>query len=242
MTTRTSALRVGSAMPDPPFEFYERGGPVGFDVDLTRALAGHLGLLWEFVPHEGDDFETIFDELAAGRFDVVASGTTVTEPRRERASFCAPYFVSGQSLAVDTARHPAVQGVADLAGLTVGVQQGNTSEPVVKRLLAEGRIGGIRVYAYHEIDRALDELSTGGCDAFMKLGPVLTWLTRDRTHVDVVEYDITREEIALAVRLGDAALRADLEEAQRALTADGTLGALVSRWLSPARGDGTSSS
>jgi len=60
-------------------------------------------------------------------------------------------------------------------------------------------------------------------------------------HVDVVEYGITREEIALAVRLGDAELRADLEEAQRALTADGTLGALVSRWLSPARGDGTSS-
>ncbi|WZU35481.1 hypothetical protein Rruber_04992 [Rhodococcus ruber] len=141
-------------------------------------------------------------------------------------------------MAVDTARHPAVRGVADLAGLTVGVQQGNTSEPVVKRLLAEGRIGGIRVYAYHEIDRALDELSTGGCDAFMKLGPVLRWLTRDRPHVDVVEYDITREEIALAVRLGDDVLRGELEDAQRALAQDGTLGALVSRRLAP--GDGTS--
>ncbi|CDZ89709.1 Amino acid transporter (fragment) [Rhodococcus ruber] len=140
--------------------------------------------------------------------------------------------------AVDTARHPAVRGVADLAGLTVVVQQGNTSEPVVKRLLAEGRIGGIRVYAYHEIDRARDELSTGGCDAFMKLGPVLRWLTRVRPHVDVVEYDITREEIALAVRLGDDVLRGELEDAQRALAQDGTLGALVSRRLAP--GDGTS--
>ncbi|KOS56326.1 ABC transporter substrate-binding protein [Rhodococcus rhodochrous] len=238
MTTPASPLRVGSAMPDPPFEFYERDRPVGFDIDLTRALARRLGRRWEFVPHEGDDFETIFDELASGRFDVVASGTTVTGPRRERAAFCAPYFGSGQSLAVDTARHPAVRGVADLTGLTVGVQQGNTSEPVVKRLLAEGRIGGIRVYAYHEIDRALDELSTGGCDAFMKLGPVLRWLTRDRPHLDVVEYGITREEIAVAVRLGDNVLRGELEDAQRALAQDGTLDALVSRWLAP--DDGTS--
>jgi hypothetical protein len=28
------------------------------------------------------------------------------------------------------------------------------------------------VYAYDQIERALDDLSTGGCDAFMKLAPI----------------------------------------------------------------------
>jgi len=94
------------------------------------------------------------------------------------------------------------------------------------------------VYAYDRIGQALDDLSSGGCDAVMKLAPVLTWLVRDRPHVEVVERGISREEIAVAVRTGDHALRERIESAQRTLAADGTLDRLRSTWLGVGETDG----
>jgi ABC-type amino acid transport substrate-binding protein len=239
MGTPAQVLRVGSALPDPPFERYAASGPEGFDIDLTRALAGRLGRTWELHPYPGTDFEGIFDALDAGEFDCVASGTTITPARRERAEFCAPYYVSGQALAVDVRQHPGVRSIDDLEGLVIGVQQGNTSQPIADRLVAEGRAGRVRVYAYDEIPQAITDLSTGGCDAFMKLEPVLRTLAEPTASVRVVQAGISREEIAMSVARGNDELRDRLDDALRRLGASGTLAALVRRWLEPsAEGSG----
>ena len=89
----------------------------------------------------------------------------------------------------------------------------------------------MRVYAYDEIGNALDDLSTGGCDAFMKLAPVTEWFVRDRPKLAVVETDITRERLGICVRKGNAALSDAIDKAQASLMADGTLPALIEQWL-----------
>ena len=227
-------LRVGAALPDPPFELMGKDGPQGFDIDLMRRVAGVLGRNWQLVPYKGTEFNGIFGGLDDGSYDCVASGTTITPSRQSIADFCAPYAVSGQSLVVDTTRHPDVRGVDDLKGLMIGVQQGNTSQPVADKLVAEGRAGRVRVYAYNEIEIALSELSNGGCDAFMKLAPVTHWFVRDRPRLKVVQTGITREILGACVRKGDTALRDAINAAQAALVKDGTLPALAKEWL----GDG----
>jgi polar amino acid transport system substrate-binding protein len=194
-------------------------------------IAGMLGRRWQLVPYTGSDFNGIFAGLDDGSYDCVASGTTITPAREAMADFCAPYAISGQSLVVDVKRNPAVHGIADLKGLVVGVQQGNTSQPVAERLVAESRAARVRVYAYHEIEKALDDLTGGGCDAFMKLAPVTAWFVRDRPRLGVVETGITVERLGICVRRGDLALRNAIREAQAALEADGTLATLIRQWL-----------
>ena len=159
------------------------------------------------------------------------SEVTITPERQRIADFCAPYVISGQSLVVDTHRHPGVHGIADLKGLVIGVQQGNTSQPVANKLVAEHRAARVRVYAYDEIEKALDDLSTGGCDAFMKLAPVTEWFVRDRPKLAVVETGITRERLGICVRKGNTALSDAIDKAQASLMADGTLPALIKQWL-----------
>jgi polar amino acid transport system substrate-binding protein len=200
-------LRVGAALPDPPFEFMTKDGPAGFDITLMRRIAEILGREWQLVPYEGADFDGIFAGLDNGSYDCIASGTTVTPGRRKIADFCAPYAVSGQSLVVDVSRHPNVHGIADLKGLVIGVQQGNTSQPVADKLVAEHRAARVRVYAYDEIEKALDDLMSGGCDAFMKLAPVTAWFVRNRPKLKVIETGITVERLGTCMRKGNVALR-----------------------------------
>ena len=105
-----AVLRVGAALPDPPFEFMTKDVPSGFDIALMKRIAEILGREWQLVPYRGADFNGIFAGLDDGRYDCVASGTTVTPGRQMFADFCAPYAVSGQSLVVDVRRHPNVYG------------------------------------------------------------------------------------------------------------------------------------
>jgi polar amino acid transport system substrate-binding protein len=227
-------LKVGAALPDPPFEFRGPTGPSGFDIVLMQHVAERIGREWQLVPYTGADFNGIFAGLDDGRYDCIASGTTITPGRQAIADFCEPYAVSGQSLVVDMVRHPAVRGIDDLRGLVIGVQQGNTSQPVADRLVAEGRAARVRVYAYDQIETALADLSNGRCDAFMKLAPVTHWFVRDRPRLKVVQTGITREILGVCVRKGDTALRDAINAAQAALVKDGTLPALIKEWL----GDG----
>ena len=225
-------LRVGSALPDPPFERVgEAGEPVGFDPAVMRAVAARLGRTFVQVRYEADDFDGIFAGLDRGDYDVVASGATITEHRRTLARFCRPYVRSGQSLVVDEQLRPDVRGVDDLAGLTVGVQRGNTSEPVADRLARDGRIAGVRRYAYRDILTALDDLAAGTIDGFMKLEPVMRALTRDRPTLAVVQSGITHEDLGVAVRPDDAALAGDVDRTLDELRADGTLERLGREWL-----------
>lgn len=230
------SLKVGAALPDPPFEFIGGNGASGFDIDLMRRIARKIGRDWQLVPYKGRDFNGIFAGLKDGSYDCVASGTTITPDRQAIADFCAPYAVSGQSLVVDVGRHPNVRGIDDLKGLVIGVQQGNTSQPVADKLVVEGRAAKVRVYAYDQIETALGDLSSGGCDAFMKLAPVTHWFVRDRPKLKVVQTGITREILGVCVRKGDTELRDAINKAQAELAREGTLVALIKQWL----GDGAS--
>lgn len=221
-------LRVGAAFPDPPFN----GMPddTGLDIDLMTAIAEKLGATVEFIAYEGVDFNGIFDGLGSA-YECVTAGTTVTPDREKKAQFVPPYLISGQSLAVDTRRLPHVTSIDDLEGLTIGVQQGNTSQPIAERLVAAGKAAAVRVYDYGSIRSALADLTTGECDAFMKLAPVLNELVKPIPGVEVVQRGISVENIAIAVALGDQTLLGRLTVAQAELEEDGTLQRIRGKWL-----------
>jgi polar amino acid transport system substrate-binding protein len=227
-------LRVGAAFPDAPFNGMPGDG--GLDIDLMTEIAKALGATVEFIPYDGADFNGIFEPLGSA-YDCIAAGTTVTPEREQKAAFVPPYLISGQSLAVDTTRLPHVRSVDDLAGLTIGIQQGNTSQPIADRLVARGKAASVRVYHYGSIRTALTDLTTGGCDAFMKLAPVLTELVKPIAGVEVVQRGITVENIAIAVPRTDQALLSRITVAQAELEDNGILPRIRQKWLGSSAAD-----
>jgi polar amino acid transport system substrate-binding protein len=231
ITIKPGVLSVGSALPDPPFEFMDKGSPSGFDIELMRAIAAGLGLEWRLVPYSGADFNGIFEGLGSKTFDCIASGTTVTPERERAAIFCAPYVSSGQSLACNIEATPHVRSIDGMRGMVLGVQHGNTSEPVAYKLKTEGKIAEVRAYAYHDIGKMMDDLEAGRIGGVMKLAPVMHWLIRDRPRLRVVQEGITDEHLAVAVSLDNDPLRQRIDDAQLRLRANGTFSQLAKKWL-----------
>lgn len=85
--------------------------------------------------------------------------------------------------------------------------EGQHQSAVADRPVAEDKAVRVKVYAYGENEQALADLTTGGCDAFMKLAPVTAWARPRSVEAQVVEAGITREVLGICVRRGDDALR-----------------------------------
>jgi polar amino acid transport system substrate-binding protein len=227
LTLTPGVLKVASAFPDPPFEVAPDGG---FDAALMDRICAALGLRRAPVRYEGDDFDGIFAGLGRD-WDAVISGTTITAARENVALFAPPYLTFNQGVAVSVAHHPDIRSVAGLKGLTVGIQRGNTSDIVARKLLADGVITGIRYYPYSAIGAALNDLAAGGIGAVIKLHPVLSELVKGHAGLRVVCEVPTHEHIAIAVAPGNAALHDAIAAAQAKIMADPWFAATRAAWF-----------
>src|ERR1043166_408562 len=113
------ALTVGSDIPYPPFEEGKAPNYKGFDVGLMEAIGENIGREVEF---EDTSFDTIFRDLAQGKFDAVASATTITDEREETVDFTNPYYRSEQAILVKKGGE-AIDSVEGLKGKTAAVQK-----------------------------------------------------------------------------------------------------------------------
>lgn len=72
-----------------PWAFPNKDGElIGFEVDVANQLAKDLGVEIELVPTAWD---AIIPSLAAGKFDVIIGGMTITEERAKTVDFTLPY-------------------------------------------------------------------------------------------------------------------------------------------------------
>lgn len=110
-----------------PMEYYEgtdTTNPVGFDVDLAKAVAKQLHL--EYVPVEVS-LKGIIPALNAGRCDVAWSSLYITAERSAAAS-PVPYLKTGYALLVHN-NDDSIHTLTDLAGKTLAYQTGSADEP-----------------------------------------------------------------------------------------------------------------
>jgi polar amino acid transport system substrate-binding protein len=229
-TVIPGALTILSAYPDPPFDVMKDGVATGFDVELMRAVASHLSLELRPLPFEGENFNDIFAALIQGKCDAVISGTTITPDRAAIVRFSKPYLEFNQGVAVNRRLTPDATSTADLRGLTAGIQKGNTSDFVAKRLLAEGHIAGIKYYPYDGIGTALDDLEAGRIGLVIKLFPVISWLTRERADLGVAMQVPTHEKLGVAFAPERADLCDAVDAAIAALRESGAFAKLQAAW------------
>jgi polar amino acid transport system substrate-binding protein len=230
LTLTPGTLIVASAYPDPPFDIKD-GSAGGFDIELMRAICAQLGLTLQPEAYTGDDFNGIFDGLTKRTCDAVISGTTITPERTAIVLFSEPYLEFNQGVAVNRQRTPNLSSVADLRGLTAGIQSGNTSDAVARRLKAEGIVADIKYYPYNGIVTALDDLEAGRIGLIIKLFPVISWLVKGRPQLSVPLQVPTHEKLGIAFAKDNRDLCDAVNRALATLRANGEFARLQARWF-----------
>ena len=81
-----------------PWSFHDADDTlVGYDVEVSRAIAEKLGVEPEYVE---SDWDSLFAGMDAGRYDMVCNGVEVTEERSKTYDFTTPYGYIHTALAV----------------------------------------------------------------------------------------------------------------------------------------------
>ena len=113
-------LVVGSSATYRPFAYENPAKEiVGYDVDIIKAVAQKAGLQIKIV---NTPWTGIFAALNNGDVDLVISGVTINEKRKQSYDFTTPYFEARQLIGVH--KDSTAKGLKDLAGKKVGVVTG----------------------------------------------------------------------------------------------------------------------
>ncbi|MBG6183866.1 polar amino acid transport system substrate-binding protein [Arthrobacter sp. CAN_A214] len=184
-------LTVCSDIPYPPFEFEENGEYTGFDIDLMREIATGMDLELS-VQDVGFDGLQSGATIAAGQCDIGASAMTITPEREANLAFSDPYYDSLQSLLVPESSD--VASLEDLAGMSVGVQQGTTGETYTR----ENVPADTEVVAFPSDAEMYAAVQAGNVDALLQDLPVNLGHTEDGAFTIAEEYE-TDEQYGFAM-------------------------------------------
>lgn len=118
-----------------PTTYYEGpDGPTGFEYDLAKLFAEHLGVTLKIVT--ANNFSEIIPRAARGDVHLAAAGLTVTEQRGNQVRFGPPYQEITQQLVYREGRNPPRRN-EDVIGSTLEVIAGSSHVERLKSLKLE---------------------------------------------------------------------------------------------------------
>lgn len=198
----------------------DKGEIVGFDVDLAKEIFKRIGLTPKF---QAIDWSLKETELNNGNIDVIFNGYTITDARKEKVIFSDPYLDNRQIII--TMATSDIKTKADLAGKVVSVQKESSAYDAVT---SDGDIvsklkGGQLITFDSNLELFLD-LEAGRSDAIV-LDEVLAkyvLLTKNAATYRILDDNFGNESYGIGFRKADTTLRDKVNEALKAIIADGT--------------------
>jgi ABC-type amino acid transport substrate-binding protein len=218
-------LTVGSDIPYPPFEQKASGGGyTGFDVELMEAIGKEIGREPEFID---SSFETIFRDVAQGKFEAVMSAATITEEREKVVAFSNPYYLSEQAILVKEGSD--IKGLADLKGKIVAAQQGTTGLELGKE-----KAEAAELRPFPEGPDADNALKAGTVEAVIIDAPVAKQQAEELGGIEIVEKVPTDETYGIAVSKENTELVEQLNEGLKKTIEDGSYAKVYEKWFKEA--------
>ncbi len=138
-----------------PWSFHDESDTlVGYDVEVSRAIAEKLGVEPEYVE---SDWDSLFAGLDAGRYDLVCNGVEVTEERAKTYDFTTPYGYIHTALAVRKDNED-IKSFEDLAGKT-------TANSLASTYMELAESYGATVQGIDTLEETIQLLAAGRIDA-----------------------------------------------------------------------------
>lgn len=218
--TAGDTLVMGTNAEFPPYEFYEGQEVVGIDAEMAAAVAEKLGMELKI---EDMAFDSLIPALSSGKIDIVAAGMTVTEDRLEFVNFSDTYATGIQAIIVPEGSE--IASADDLAGKTIGVQQGTTGD------IFATDIEGATIERYAKGMEAVQSLSQGKIDAVIIDNEPANVFVSEVEGLQILDEAFAVEDYAVAVAKDNEELLDQVNAALAELKEDGTLQAIVDKYI-----------
>ena len=205
----------------PPYEMTTDSGEIeGIDVDTAKAIAEKLGLELQI---DDMDFDAALLSVQQGKADIVMAGVTVTDERKAVMDFSDSYATGIQSIIVPN--DSDIASPDDLAGKKIGTQRGTTGY-----IYCSDDFGEDSVVAYDNGLTAVQALNNGQVDAVVIDNAPATEYVAANPGLKVLDTSYAEEDYAIGMAKGSA-LEDAINKALEELKADGTLQAIVDKYI-----------
>ena len=208
-----------------PWSYHDESDTlVGYDVEVSRAIAEKLGVEPEYVE---SDWDSLFAGLDAGRFDMVCNGVEVTDERALTYDFTTPYGYIHTALAVRK-DNDEIKTFEDLKGKT-------TANSLASTYMELAESYGATVQGIDTLEETIQLLAAGRIDATLNADVSFYDYLNVPPDADfkIVAQTEDASHVAIPLRKGDnsATLLEAVNNAIDELRADGTLKELSEKYF-----------
>jgi polar amino acid transport system substrate-binding protein len=213
----------GDANSGAPYVFQDPDRPghvMGVEFDIAQAIAEAMGRKAQFVQNE---WGSLVPGLQIGLYDAVINGLEITPEHAAAVDFSLPYYVTYAQFAIRRG-DPPIEDLAGARGKTVGTLKASQAEMLLNRA------GGITVRTYDQEINAYDDLRNGRIDAVLLDAPIGVYYAGPDRALQLVGRPVGRIEYGVAVKKGDSALLAEINQAISTIRQSGKLREILDRW------------
>ena len=221
-TVEAGKLTMATNATFPPYEMTTDSGEIeGIDVDTAKAIAEKLGLELQI---DDMEFDAALLSVQQGKADIVMAGVTVTDERKAVMDFSDSYATGIQSIIVK--EDSDIASVDDLAGKKIGTQRGTTGY-----LYCSDDFGDENVVAYDNGLTAVQMLNNGQVDCVVIDNAPAKEFIAANPGLKLLDTAYVEESYAIGVGKGNTELKDAINTALEELKADGTLQAIVDKYI-----------
>ena len=221
-TVTAGTLTMATNAYFPPYEFYEGDKIVGIDAEIAAAVAEKLGLTLKI---EDMEFDSIITAVSTGKADMGLAGMTVTEERKQNVNFSDTYATGVQVVIVP--EDSDITSIDDLYnGKKIGVQLATTGD-----IYCCDDFGTDNVEEYNKGNDAVMALLSGKIDAVVIDNEPAKSYVAANEGLKILDTEYVTEDYAAALNKDNIELLDAVNGALKELKADGTLDAIISKYI-----------
>ena len=228
-TVESGKLIMATNAAFPPYEYIEGNEIVGIDAEIAGAIAKKLNLELQI---DDMEFDSIIESVKGGKADMGLAGMTVTEERKEVVNFTASYATGVQVVIVTEGS--AITSVDDLfaegASHVIGVQRNTTGDLYSTWDLEDA--GLATVDRYSKGADAVQALLTGKVDCVVIDNEPAKAFVEANAGLKILDTAYAVEDYAAAMSKDNAELYEAVNKALEELIADGTVQAIIDKYIS----------
>ena len=220
-TVEAGKLIMSTNAAFPPYEMVADDGSFeGIDVEVAGAIAGKLGL--ELVVDDMD-FDAALLAVQQNKSDIVMAGVTVTEDRQLIMNFSDSYATGVQVVIVKEGSDVTLDNLGEKM---IGTQRGTTGY-----IYTSGDYGDDHVTAYDNGASAVQALLNGQVDCVVIDSAPAEAFVAANAGLTILDTEYVTESYAIGVNKDNTALLDAINQALAELTADGTVQAIVDKYI-----------